>query len=146
MAETAPQSFENHTRVVPAYHMVLFGILVINLIWSVYQAIRDVSVASLVSALLAIGLLILFFHARIFALRVQDRVIRLEERLRMERLLPQDLQPRIREFTAAQLIALRFASDEELAELARKVLTEKIEDKKTIKRLIKQWKADTLRA
>ena len=145
MAQTVPQTYENHTRLVPAYHMVLFGILVINLGWSVYRLYRAFSFETVVGLLLAFGLLILFFYARIFALRVQDRVIRLEMRLRMEKLLPADLQPRIMEFTPGQLIALRFASDAELPELARRVLTEKIEDRKTIKKLIKQWNPDYLR-
>jgi hypothetical protein len=81
-----------------------------------------------------------------FALKVQDRVIRLEERLRCQRLLPADLQPRITEFAAGQLIALRFASDAELPALARKVLDEKLTERKAIKQLIKNWKPDYLRA
>ena len=104
------------------------------------------SADAVVAFLLAIGLVILFFCARIFALRVQDRVIRLEMRLRMEKILPAELRARIPEFTPVQLIALRFASDEELPELARKVLTEKIEDRKTIKKMIRHWNADYLRA
>jgi len=77
---------------------------------------------------------------------VQDRVIRLEERLRCERLLPADLKPRIAEFTVSQLVALRFASDAELPALARKVLDEKISERKPIKQLVKNWRADYLRA
>ena len=76
------------------------------------------------------------------ALVVQDRVIRLEERLRMARLLPDDLRPRIDEFTVSQLAALRFASDAELHDLARRVLVEKIERRDEIKRAIKNWRAD----
>jgi hypothetical protein len=146
MAGGTPQSFENHTRIVPAYHMVLFGILLINLGWSLYRLIRGFSFETVVGFLLAAGLILLFFFARVFALRVQDRVIRLEMRLRMEKLLPADLQPRIHEYTPRQLIALRFASDAELPDLARRVLVEKIEDSRTIKRLIKQWNPDYLRA
>jgi hypothetical protein len=98
------------------------------------------------SILLAAALLLGFFYARIFALRVQDRIIRLEEQLRCQRLLPADLQPRIAEFAAGQLIALRFASDAELPALARKVLDEKLTERKAIKQLIKNWKPDYLRA
>ncbi len=87
-----------------------------------------------------------FLFARLFALSVQDRVIRLEERLRCERLLPPDLQPRIVEFEPAQLVALRFASDAELPGLARKVLDEKLKDRKAIKQLMKTWRPDYLRA
>jgi hypothetical protein len=83
---------------------------------------------------------------RAFAVTVQDRVIRLEERLRMAALLPAELQRRIPEFSAGQLVALRFASDAELAALARRVLDEKIEDPKAIKLLVREWRADHLRA
>jgi hypothetical protein len=144
--ERVPQTFENHVRIVPAYHMVLFGILLLNLGWSVYRLYRAFSFETVVGLLLAFGLILLFFFARVFALRVQDRVIRLEMRLRMERLLPADLQPRIAEFTPGQLAALRFASDGELPELARRVLAEKIEDRKAIKKLIRHWNPDYLRA
>ena len=84
--------------------------------------------------------------ARMFALSVQDRVIRLEERLRYERLLPPDLQARILEFEPGQLVALRFASDAELPGLARKVLDEKLSDRKAIKKMIQNWQSDDLRA
>jgi len=146
MAESKPQSFEHHTRVVPPYHMVAFPILAINLIWSLYNVIRTPSAGTVISLLLAVALLIIFFFARLFALAVQDRVIRLEERLRLEKLLPPDLQPRIPEFTVSQLVALRFASDQELPALARRVLTENITDRKVIKRMIQQWRPDHQRA
>jgi len=146
MAQSKPQTFENHVRIIPAYHIVLFGILIINLVWSAYKAVRDVSFDALVSFLLACGLVILFFSARIFALRVQDRVIRLEMFLRMERVLPPELRARISDFTVGQLIALRFASDEELPELARRVLADNLTERKAIKRMIKHWNPDTLRA
>ncbi|MGA7622790.1 MAG: DUF6526 family protein, partial [Candidatus Acidiferrales bacterium] len=81
-----------------------------------------------------------------FALRVQDRIIRLEMQLRMQNLLPPDLKTRIHEFTVNQLVALRFASDAELIELARKVYNEKLDDRKAIKQMIRDWQADDLRA
>jgi hypothetical protein len=125
---------------------VLFGILLLNLGWSLFRLFQAFSVETVVGVLLAFGLILLFFFARVFALRVQDRVICLEMRLRMERLLPPDMQPRILEFTPGQLIALRFAGDGELPDLARRVLVEKIEDRTAIKKLIRQWKPDNLRA
>jgi hypothetical protein len=83
---------------------------------------------------------------RLMALHVQDRVIRLEERLRYERVLPSDLKPRAGELTVNQYVSLRFASDAELPALTRKVLDEKLDNRKAIKQLIKNWKPDYLRA
>ena len=91
---------------------------------------------------LVVVLALAYFYGRLFAMGVQDRVIRLEERLRMERLLDADLKSRIPEFTTEQLIGLRFASDEELPALARRVLAEGIADRKTIKLAVKSWRAD----
>lgn len=144
MAET--QNFENHAKFVPAYHIGALGIFVINFFWRVYQVIHAPSAETGISLLLAIGFLLLFFFARIFALTVQDRVIRLEMRLRMQQLLPADLRSRTGEFSVGQLVSLRFASDEELPELCRKVLEGKIEDRKTIKKMVKNWQPDFLRA
>jgi hypothetical protein len=100
----------------------------------------------LIYLLTAAALVLLMFNARLFALSVQDRVIRLEERMRLSSLLPADLKPRVSEFTVSQLVALRFASDEELPRLARKVLTDKLTDRKAIKQMVKNWRADDLRA
>ena len=141
-----PQTFENHTKFVPAYHAVAFPLLALNVFYTLYQCVTQFSWANLVSFGVAVALILLFFLARVMALTVQDRVIRLEERLRMRELLPADLQGRIGEFTPKQLVALRFASDGELPALARKVLDEKLEDQKAIKRLITSWRADHLRA
>jgi hypothetical protein len=96
--------------------------------------------------LMALALFMLAFFARVFALTVQDRVIRLEMRLRLAEVLPVDLRPRIPEFTVAQLVSLRFASDSELPALARKVLDEKLDNRKAIKQLVKDWQGDYLRA
>jgi dolichyl-phosphate-mannose--protein O-mannosyl transferase len=112
-----PQAFENHAKFVPGYHIVVFGIFVINLLWSIYRLIHAFSAESVISLLLAIAFLLLFFYARIFALTVQDRVIRLEMQLRLHQCLPAELRSRIPEFEVAQLIALRFASDQELTRI-----------------------------
>jgi hypothetical protein len=96
--------------------------------------------------LISAALIALFVNGRNSTLAVQNRLIRLEMRLRLAGLLPADLQPRISEFTVDQLIALRFASDAELPALARKVLDEKMNDRKVIKQLVKDWQADWLRA
>ncbi len=125
---------------------VAFLLLVINLFWSLYQAVVHFSWGGLVAFGTAFALMVMFFVSRMMAITVQDRVIRLEERLRMERLLPADLRSRIPEFTLDQVISLRFASDAELPELARKVLDEKLTNRKVIKKLIKTWRPDFLRA
>ena len=146
MADLKPQSFENHARILPAFHYVAFPLFAVNFFFALYQAVVHFSWANLVGLGLAIALVLLFFIARVMALTVQDRVIRLEERMRMRELLPSDLAPRIGEFTVKQLVALRFASDEELPALARKVLDERIADQKVIKQLVKNWRADYQRA
>lgn len=141
------QTLANHSRVVPAFHMVALPILLLNLVYTIYKLAHTwFSFGALVSLLVAIALLLVAVYARNFALAVQDRVIRLEMRLRLEKLLPADLKPRIQEFTVGQLIALRFASDAELPDLARRVLDENVKDKKVIKQMIKTWKPDYLRA
>jgi hypothetical protein len=139
------QSFENHARLVPAYHLFTFGLAAINLLWNLYRTVVDFSVVQLMSLAVAVVLLMLFFYARIFALTVQDRVIRLEMRLRLAALVP-ELVPRLGEFTVDQLCSMRFAGDAELPDLARRVLAEKLDDRKAIKRLIRHWQADHLRA
>ena len=112
------------------------------MIWSLVRAATDFSADTAIGIVVAFALLIVAFFARVFALGAQDRVIRLEERLRMQHLLPDDLKPRINDFTTNQMIALRFASDAELPDLARKVLDENIGERKAVKQLIKTWRAD----
>ena len=146
MAQEKVQNFENHTRFVSAFHGFIFPVLAINLIWSLVQLRNGIGFASVLSVLVAAALAGLALFARLFAMTVQDRVIRLEMRMRMARILPADLQPRIGEFTVTQLVALRFAGDDELPALARQVLQEKLDDRKVIKRRIKNWQADFLRA
>ena len=145
MADKVPQTFENHPRYVIGYHVVAFFLLVINLGWSVVVIFRHFSPTAVVNALTAVALLLLFWYTREFATTNQDRTIRLEMRLRLERVLPGDLKGRILEFAPAQLVALRFASDAELPALARKVLDEKLTSRKQIKMLVKDWQGDFLR-
>lgn len=143
----AEQNFANHVRWVPAFHFFVVPVLTLNFGWSIYRwKVAGFSVDGFVSVLTAAAILVVAFLARIFALKVQDRVIRLEERLRMERLLPEDLKPRIGEFTCSQLVGLRFASDAELPALARKVLADKIQEGKAIKQMVQNWRGDYLRA
>jgi hypothetical protein len=140
------QSFENHVKWVPAFHFFVLPVFLLNIFWSIYRLVHGVSVESAVSLVLALAFFVLAFYARIFALAVQDRLIRLEMRLRMQQLLPQELRPRIPDFTVDQLVALRFASDAELPGLCRKVLDGKIPDRKAIKKMIQNWQPDLVRA
>ena len=145
MARQQSQNFANHRRIVPLYHFAVFGVLSINLIWKVAVLVRSVTWTAALDLFVAGALLGIFFYTRIFALTVQDRVIRLEMRLRLREILPADLTGRIEELTPGQLIALRFASDAEMADLVREVLTNNIHSRDEIKRRIKDWKADYLR-
>jgi hypothetical protein len=140
------QTFENHTKFVPAWHFVAAPILLVNFGWAIHNVIKVQDTGTVIALLLSIALLIVWAFARVFALTVQDRVIRLEMRLRLAALLPVEMRSRIPEFTVAQLVSLRFAGDDELPALARKVLDEKINDRKAIKKMIKNWQPDELRA
>ncbi len=141
------QNFANHGKTVPVFHLFAVPVLVANFIWSLFRLGNlGISFAGIFGVLLAAALVVLVFEARLFALAVQDRVIRLEERLRYERVLPADLQARCGELTIHQIVALRFASDAELPALTRKVLDEKLQKRKAIKRLVKNWRPDYQRA
>ena len=143
----AEQNLANHGKFYPPFHFFVIPVFVFHFLWSInHWRISGFSWTGLESVVLAAAFLTGAFAARIMVLRVQDRVIRLEERLRYERILPADMRPRISEFTVNQMVSLRFASDAELPELARKVLDEKIGERKPIKQLIKNWRADYLRA
>src|SRR5689334_2564993 len=147
MAAQKPQNFQNHTRLVPPFHMFVLPVLLVNVGWTIYHLVKiGISFESVFGIVLALALLLLALFARIFALTVQDRVIRLEMRLRLAEVLPVDLRPRISEFTVGQLVSLRFASDAELPALARKVLDDKLDERKAIKQLVKDWQGDYLRA
>ncbi|MEZ4412190.1 MAG: DUF6526 family protein [Gemmatimonadales bacterium] len=141
----APQNMSNHARYVPGYHYILSTLLLIILGSQIYFLAIRPSLGTALGMVLALTLILLYFYARAFAVRVQDRVIRLEERLRMATLLSAELQARIPEFSPEQLVALRFASDAELEALAKRVLDERIADQKAIKGMIKEWREDNLR-
>jgi hypothetical protein len=140
----APQSFKSHTRYDPAFHFVLVPILLLNFILTVFVTVRhwpDNRFLHIWLAVVAIALLLTAGVARSSALRAQDRVIRLEERLRLAALLPATDRPRIDELSLRQLIALRFASDAEIPALVHKTLTQGLEPK-AIKQNIVTWRPD----
>ena len=147
MANQKPQNLQNHVRVVPPFHMFVLPVFLLNAGWSIYHVVKaGISFESILGVLMAFAFLTLALFARVFALTVQDRVIRLEMRLRLAELLSPDSRSRIPEFTVAQLVSMRFASDAELPALARKVLDEKMNDRKAIKQQVKNWQGDYLRA
>lgn len=141
-----PQTYANHTRFVPLYHGFVLLTLTLNLGWAITQAVQSLSFGTVVGVLVAVALAVLAIFARTFALRVQDRVIRLEMRLRLKEVLPASMHARLNDFSIAQLVALRFASDGELPALAEKVLRDDLQDKKAIKQLVKSWQGDYARA
>jgi hypothetical protein len=140
------QNFEHHAKFFPPFHFFVAPVLLINVGWSVDRIIHVRTAGSVMGLLVALALFVLAFVARVMALRVQDRVIRLEMRLRMAEILPPDLRVRIPEFSVSQLVALRFAGDAELPELARKVLQDNMTDRASIKKMIRDWQPDLLRA
>ena len=140
-----PQTFANHAKVVPAYHYLTFGLVAVYLFYRLYLLATGPSVANTMGLVAAVAMLMIMFWARLFALRVQDRVIRLEMQLRLMQLTP-ELASRFGEFTVNQLCSLRFASDAELPGLARTVLADKVDDRATIKKMVREWQADNLRA
>jgi len=140
-----PQTYATHAKVVPAFHYFTFGLVAVYLLYRIYLIATGPSMETAMGLVAAVALLMIMFWARIFALRVQDRVIRLEMHLRVASLAP-DLGPRFGEFTLNQLCALRFASDGELPALARKVLADKLDDRTAIKKMVREWQADHARA
>jgi hypothetical protein len=137
-----PQTYANHKRVDPWYHYVGLGLAALNLVLAIVRLCsRSGGWAQL---LVAVLIVLLFFKLRPYALRVQDRVIRLEETLRMQALLDQALRGRIAELRPGQFVALRFAADEELAARMQEALDSNLSGAE-IKKRIKVWRPDTFR-
>jgi hypothetical protein len=141
MSETR-QSFENHARIVPGYHRWTAALVALPALYFAYRAAFDFSVDRLALFLFSVGVVLTTTYTRVFPVGVQDRVIRLEERARMERVLPAELRARVPELTTRQLVSLRFASDAELPDLVRRVLAGELAGRNEIKREIRDWRAD----
>ena len=139
-----PQTFANHRRLEPIQHFVVTPVLLITWIATVWHAWKYPSLHSTWVAVATFILLLAALQTRMYALKVQDRLIRLEETLRMQRLLPGDLQGRISELSAKQFVSLRFAADAELADRVREALDEHL-DGEAIKKRIQSWRPDTFR-
>ncbi|MBK8790459.1 MAG: hypothetical protein KA743_11470 [Geothrix sp.] len=139
-----PQTFANHRRLEPIQHFVVTPVLLITWIATIWHAWKYPSLHSTWVAVAAFILLLAALQTRMYALKVQDRLIRLEETLRMQRLLPTELTERIAELSPKQLVGLRFAADAELADRVREALDEHL-DGEAIKKRIQVWRPDTFR-
>ena len=140
------QTYKNHARYVPPFHFFVLPVLLLNVVNALRHVWYAPNRSTAFAALVAVGILMLAPLTRAMVLRVQDRVIRLEMRLRLRELLPAPLSGRINDLTPSQLVALRFASDAELPDLVRDVLDGKLATQKEIKLRVKDWQADWLRA
>ena len=141
MAERVPQTRANHVRTHPLYHFITMPALLALLIWAIVNLVREPGSVTAMLLLIVIVMAIMNVNLRSYPLKVQDRVIRLEERLRLAMLLPEPLRNRIGELNEGQLIALRFASDVELPGLVERCLNEKL-TKKQVKDSIQVWRPD----
>jgi hypothetical protein len=144
MSKTSTQNLKNHARLDPAYHIVLALVLLINLIYSIVHLVRHFGVASAWFVVLSVAFIIFYIRVRTYPLKVQDRVIRLEERLRLQSLAPAEWHTQIYRLTEDQLIGLRFAGDDEVVALAKLALEENL-TRKQIKQRIGNWRSDDWR-
>lgn len=135
------QNLANHAKFDPAFHGFLFLGALAMLIGAIVQEVRFPDWWGALRIFGVLWLIVLMFKVRLYALKVQDRVIRLEERLRLQELLSDPLRSRIGELNEGQLIALRFASDGEVAGLVEKTLGGNL-DRKAIKQSIRVWRPD----
>lgn len=144
MAESQ-QSYSNHVRFDPLFHYVAGPLMLLNLIWSIVNLVMRQNLESMIYVPVAFGLVLITFLVRTYPLKAQDRVIRLEEKLRYQQILPTELAQKASMLKVNQILALRFASDAELAGLIEQVLTGKLNTSDEIKRAIKNWRADNFR-
>ena len=140
------QVYRNHTRWFPLYHFVASPITGLYALWAIWTAIRVPGMTEIVHAIWAVGIAVGLLTARLMAMTVQNRVIRLEMRLRLREVLPAPLASRINELTVRQLIGLRFAGDAELPSLVERTLKGELADQKQIKQAVTDWQGDHLRA
>lgn len=139
------QSLANHSRFHPLFHFILIPIFVVNVLFAILKVTRSPDLQTVWNLVVSVALVFLALVMRVYALKVQDRVIRLEERSRLRQLLPSELQSRIPQLTEGQLVAMRFCADEDLEHLTRSVLDEKLLDRKQIKSRITTWRPDHFR-
>lgn len=141
MAEKVPQTLANHTRLDPLYHFFALPVFGFAVIWSIAHFIRHPGLHTAGLFLLLTAAAIAVFKLRTYATRLQDRIIRLEERLRLAALLPEPLRSRIPELTEGQLVALRFAANGECPSLVERAISSKTAPA-DIKKAIQNWRPD----
>lgn len=141
MSKATPQNLKNHGRLDPPFHFFLFLVLLANFVVAVVYFFRIPGFFTAWIVVLSIAALVAALKIRQYPLRVQDRVIRLEERLRLHSLAPEEWRGQIERLTEDQLIGLRFAGDDEVVELAKQALEHNL-NRKQIKQRIKSWRAD----
>lgn len=139
------QNYQNHTRWYPLQHFIITPLLLINFVRQIYNFFRDSSMQNLYWIFIAFMLILIALAARLQALKAQDRVIRLEEKMRYREILPKELAAAAVNLPMPQIIALRFASDAELSELVQKIINGELKESKEIKQAIKNWRGDYLR-
>jgi hypothetical protein len=140
-----PQSYANHTRWHPPFHFFVMPVLLINVIWTIVDCVKHPTWNCHWGIVVSVALVLLALFARTNSLKVQDRIIRLEEQLRHQRVLSAELAQQAGSLTVGQMIALRFAADAELEALVREVVSGKLSKPAEIKQAIKNWRADNLR-
>jgi hypothetical protein len=139
------QNYSNHVRWHPIYHFVLFPILSIHFIWRVLRLYQEPNLDHAEQLMLSIGLLLMMLLVRVNPLKAQDRLIRLEEQLRYQRVLPADLAAKAGSLPVRFIVALRFASDDELPELVRQTIDGKFAKPAEIKKAVRNWRSDYFR-
>jgi hypothetical protein len=139
------QTYASHGRYIPVYHFFAVPVLLINVVVTAIQFVRYPRFMTGWGVIVALALALGMLYLRFMPVRAQDRIIRLEERTRLERILPSDLRGRIGELTPSQLVAIRFAPDDEAPELTRRALNGELKTQKDIKLAIRNWRADHLR-
>ena len=141
MSEKKPQNYENHAKFIPVFHYIALPLLLVNFFGALFRVTQEISFYTLNDVGLAISLIVVAVFTRLFALKAQDRVIRLEEQIRMQTFLPDALKVHVGRLTMGQIVALRFASDEELVDLTQDALDQNTSPN-ALKQAVKNWRPD----
>ena len=141
MSEKNPQNYENHAKFIPVFHYIALPLLLVNFFGALFRVTQEISFYTFNGVGLAISLIVVAVFTRLFALKAQDRVIRLEEQIRMQTFLPDALEAHVGRLTMGQIVALRFSSDEELANLTQEALDQNTSPN-ALKQAVKNWRPD----